>query len=96
MRDGAILEMQRKNAKRSGLLLAQFEMLKIRQDAVDLLAQSSSLKDRLIWLVWPVVYFKAREGVERQLLAQARSKMATAAAREKIQVVPANTVIPHG
>lgn len=96
MRDATILGMQQKAARRTGLLLAQFEVLKIRQDATDLLKQSSSLKDRIIWLLWPAVWFKARKGVEEQLLSMARAKMSAAAAKEKIQIVPANTVISHG
>jgi hypothetical protein len=96
MRDAAILDMQQKNARRSGLMLAQFEVLKVRQDAGDLLLQATTLKDRLIWALWPAVYFKARAGVEQQLLTQARAQMSAAAARDKIQIVPAATVVSRG
>lgn len=88
MRDATIIAEMRNNAKRGGLLLAQFEYLKTRQEAGEVLLASSTWKDRLRWAIWPVLFLQALEGVQNHLLEQSRKALDESAAKAKIQIVP--------
>ena len=96
MRDAAIIEMDRRNTKRDGLILAQFEFLKTRQEAAELLLQSSGWRDRLRWALWPAGFLTSLDRVQGALLEESKAALAAASAKSKIQVVPAAHVSVRG
>lgn len=92
MRDQTVIRMQQGNAKRSALLLAQFEFLKTRQEAFERVAAASTVLQRLAWALWPAEFIAAADRVQLKLLQESRRKMAEAAqeaAKPKIITAPA-------
>lgn len=94
MRDGAIIAMQQQNAKRGGLLLAQFEYLKTRQEALEVAEMSVSRWTRVLWFVQPARKWAFIDALQAELIEQSKAEMAQASAKAKIQIVPAASV--HG
>lgn len=89
MRDATIMAMQAKATMRDGLLLAQFEFLKTRQHAAELIFKRSRWIDRLRWALKPAEFLHEVDQEQQRMLQEADRKMAEAKAKAKIQVVPA-------
>lgn len=87
MRDGAIIDMQRKNAQRDGLILAQFQFLKTRQEAFELALLNASWKDRVRWAIWPEQLLDSVERIQGELIEKAKSEMAAQKVKAQIQRV---------
>lgn len=83
MRDSQVLEMQ---ARRDEVVFGQLEFLVKRQEAVERLLTVSSLKDRLMWIVWPSLYMKVVDAVHLTLMQEAKNKRKEAAIKPKILV----------
>lgn len=84
MRDATISRMHDANARRESLILAQLEFLKARQQAFERVVSVSSLRDRLRWLWNPAYLTAVVDAVQRNLMDEARRKMAEAAAKPHI------------
>lgn len=87
MRDSKFLEMHRANAMRNGLLLGQFEFLKTRQEAFEGVLLRASLKDRVVFLLWPETLIAAVDGIQAYLLQESKRKLDEAAKKPSIEVV---------
>lgn len=89
MRDGALHQMQAANAKRSALLLGQFEFLQTRQEAFERVLKVSRWHDRLRWAVQPALLLALVDAVQNNLLELHRSQLQEQALKTHIQRVPA-------
>lgn len=86
MRDGQIIEMDKQNAKRAGLLYVQFEYLKTRQEAIEAVEKVSTMRDRVCFWIWPETKWAAVDAVQKDLLKKADEEMAAAQARNKLKI----------
>jgi hypothetical protein len=93
MRDGTILKMQQANARRSALMLQQFEFLQTRQQAEEGVIKASTVWQRLRWVVQPARFFAVVDAVQLNLLEKARREYEAAASKTKIEVVPAGVAL---
>lgn len=88
MRDAHIMAMQEANSRRNGLVLAQFEFLKTRQEAFELVLRVSTWRDRLKWALAPAFLLAAVDAAQQVLLEKARHDLEAASAKARIAVVP--------
>lgn len=96
MRDGAIMEMQRKNTHRDGVILAQFEFLKTRQEAMENAMVLSTWQQRLRWFFKPRALLAVVDAIQLELIRDAQRDMAEQTAKKKIEVVQAAEVHLRG
>lgn len=89
MRDGAIVGMQQANARRSALLLGQFEFLQTRQEAFERVISVSKWHDRVRWIFQPDLMLRVVDAVQLNLIEQGKKKLAEAASKPQIKVVSA-------
>ncbi len=87
MRDGSIVAMQNANAKRSALLLGQFEFLQTRQEAFERVISVSKWYDRVKWIFKPDLLLAVVDAVQMNLIQQNKRKLDEAAAKPKIDIV---------
>lgn len=80
-------------SKREGLILAQFEFLKTRQEAMERVLTVAPWYLRLSWALWPSDFLRAVDAVQMALIEQSKADMKKAAA-PKIETVP--LVVPCG
>lgn len=92
MRDLEIHRMNAFNAKRMGLILAQLEFVKTRQEARENVMLSSSLWLRMRFFWNPRLEKAIVDAVQRRLLDQAAEEMEAASNRSKI-VTPDKTLV---
>lgn len=102
MRESEIRIMQQQNAARSGLILSQFQFLKTRQQAFEMVFKASSLFDRVLWLFRPFSFVEAVDAVHLSLLKEEKARVDAAvekakeeSRKPKLTIVGANGAI-HG
>lgn len=84
MRDGQILAMQHQSARRDSLMFAQFEFLKTRQEAFEMVLKVSTIWQRLRWAFDPIQILTVVDAVQMQLLNEAKRQMQAASKKNKI------------
>ncbi len=84
MRDNTIRQMEHNNAKRSQLLLDQFEFLQTRMEAVERLVKVSTLRARIVWLFSPAQFLRAVDAIHLNLMSANRAMVEAEKAKVKI------------
>jgi len=87
------MQMHRANTKRDALLFSQFEFLKTRQEAAEMLFLHSTIWNRLTWLINPARFKRFVDMMQASLMQNARREMAEAAEKPRIEI--ARGPIPH-
>lgn len=98
MRESEIRYMQKENAARSGLILAQAQFLDTRLRAIETAFSGASLFDRISWIINPKLYWNRVDSINLRLFDEERKKMAAAAEKAKEESMkPKITIIsPNG
>jgi hypothetical protein len=86
MRDFRVFQMQEANAKRTALLLGQFQFIKTRQEAFERVLKASNVMDRIRWAFFPSHFLQVVDGVQRNLLDAANRALEAAASKVHIEV----------
>ena len=86
MRDGAIVDMQTANARRSALLFDQFEFLDTRMEAMERALVLSSWVIRLKWVFRPEEFLRTVRTVQSSLLQSRRAAHAATKAKIKLKI----------
>lgn len=68
MRDNLIYAQHEANARRNALLFEQFEFLNTRQEAFERVIRTSTLRNRLLFMFKPTVFFQVVDAVQRSML----------------------------
>jgi hypothetical protein len=98
MRDERIMAMDAVRSQREGLLLAQFEFLKTRQEAFEMVLVAAPWYIRFAWALWPVDLLRAVDARQTILIEKAEADMQRVrdtAKRPCVQKVP-RLVVPGG
>ncbi|MEK7092890.1 MAG: hypothetical protein AAB927_00225 [Patescibacteria group bacterium] len=76
--------MHQANAKRSALLLGQFEFLQTRLEAAERVVKVSGLWDRIKWLVFPLQFLRVVDAVQINLMNQHKAAIEAESRKAKI------------
>ena len=87
MREGEMYRIQAASAKRSALLLGQFEFLQTRQEAFERVLSVSRWHDRVKWIFKPDILLAVVDAVQLNLMAQNKAKLDEQSKKPHIQVV---------
>jgi hypothetical protein len=86
MRDAQIIQMHQRQGRREGLILAQLEYLKTRQEAMERVEQVTPWYMRVWFAFFPRRRWQTIEAVQDALLDQSRAELSEAAAKAKVAV----------
>lgn len=89
MRDGQLYQMHEANARRNAVLLAQFEYLETRQEALERVLAVSTLRDRIVWMFSPSAFLQIVGAVQMTLLNDRKKRMEEVAKKPTIHRVKA-------
>lgn len=82
-------QLHQATARREGLILAQLELLKTRQEAIEVALRGSGLADRLRWAIDPNKLMARVDTIQQGLIDQSKKDLDAAIARQRI-VTPAH------